>query len=445
MISFRNISTKVQIFLQNKNYRRQPHIYVGAAISIILVYELLQSDAIRNNLVISGVKSPYTNTGDECFNVVKNGDFSDGTTDWNFIGQNTGLLLISSDTIPQAKNSDGKDEINQRSALSTMQRNQWYDGMSQTLKMSCLKENEYYEISLNAVIRDYDGKLITCDPFQYHFDPNSKNTCPTIALKLESKDKEMKTIPIGKSIGPWISDKWNQMYGIFRATPELFQQKRVEIFVGYVHTNFNVVIDNVVIKPVSTSTIGLRTCSIDLIMNGDAELKDARFWYLKGGGRAGPYGELDIISTTIPYSERRAKSNHAFYHHGNRKQWWNGMWQKLDQNCMGVGSQWKISFDIKILNKDGDEIGCNVKKTRSCPEITIESITIGGDVHTTNRGNLAESFSKEWRQGEWNRFETLFTMTEEHKSLDETWFYINMIEPRNGYIVDNISMKPLSF
>jgi len=418
--------------------------------------------------VFIGIIGFGTSLNDKCSNVVRNGNFEEGTKDWKFIGQNTGLLLISSDRIPRPKSkqpipkqqeqkeNERDSSIHHGSALSTAQRDQWYHGMSQELQIDCLTQNQYYEVSMNVMILDYAGKPVICDPFQYHFDPSTSTTCPTLALQLESKDNQLKSIPIGNPIGPWNPTEWNEVYGIFQATPFFFQQKRVEMYVTNAPVGHNEVIDNVIIKPISTSTVGLRTCSMELVKNGDAETKDARFWYLKGD--ASTYGTLEIILTSTPGSSNKSNNdskepftNHAFYHYGNRKNKWNGMWQKLDQDCLGIGSKWKISLYIKILNKKREEIWCDTKK-RACPEITFESITIRGTVTENLRNlikkpweNLQNLVTKPWVQGEWNRFETEFTMTEAHKKLDETWFYVSNIEPGHGYIIDNISMVPIMY
>lgn len=462
MISYDGILREFENRLPNEIRSRLPpdqnkrklYLSIGGFLSLVLLFDvtnaLLLGEGVKSSIIAGSFASSESSSDDDrCANVVVNGDFDEGTTHWKFIGKDTGLVLISPQvTIEErqrhmAQNENAPAMNGSGTALSTMQRENWYDGMSQDLDVSCLSKQDYYEVSANVMIHDYSGKTVSCEPFKYHFDPET--SCPTLALKLEGKDKTLVSRPIAHPVGPWNPNGWNQVYGLFEATPDLFKQNRVELYVTNAAAGFNEVIDNVVIKRVSTSTFGLRTCSQQLIMNGNAAFGDARFWYVKGGGPAGEYGTLDVIWMGNPNAtpeERLIQPRYAFHHHGKRTQWWNGMWQKLDQNCMAVGSRWKISFGMKLLDPSGEQIWCDNSKTGSCPNVSIESITIGKGSHPISLSNELNNY---WKIGKFNLFEATFEMTPVHKGFEETWFYITNVEPGHGYIVENISMIPLAY
>lgn len=348
----------------------------------------------------------------DCSNLIFNGDFSQGTNGWKTIGPNTGLKLV-----------DGVEG----QALSTVQREQWAHGMAQDANKDCLVEGQEYEVSMDVMMTDYAGNPLTCDPFSYYF---TQNACPTLAMRFTHHT----TYDIAKPIGPWNATGWNKVYGTFRAEPEIFDEGLLEFYVARAWSGKNEVVDNVSIKPVTANTYGLRTCD-QLIINGDAETGDARYWFIKGSGET---GDLKLVSPGANGSK------YAFHHYGTREKLFNGMWQKLDQDCMPVGSLWKITFNIKLLDPEGNEAMCD-KTIRHgagvCPQAFVQSHLKGGGV--VNSLPLKNVNTDAWATGQWNAYEVTFKM--EQKFLDglETWWFIHQVKPGWTYMVDDISMVPL--
>ena len=53
----------------------------------------------------------------------------------------------------------------------------------------------------------------------------------------------------------------------------------IVFYIGWGRANMNLIVDDISIKPVDEDTYGVPTCT-QLIRNGDAEIGDARFWYV---------------------------------------------------------------------------------------------------------------------------------------------------------------------
>lgn len=425
--------------------RKIPRLTISNILITVFVY-LIVSDGFKALLHKDSDEtfssSSSTIVLDECKNVVQNGNFEYGTDQWKAIGPETGLYLLSIDSNVVSVTSDEPKSSLTKSvnALATSSRSEHYYGMAQDLNLDCLKVYEYYEVSLDVMIHDESSNPVTCEPFRYYFD--AEVACPTLAIKIQTSNNEIISRPIAKTIGPWNENEWNKAYGVFQVTPDLFHQSKVEIYASGVRAGYNEVISNVVIKPVSTSTLGLRTCSKNLIVNGDAEIGDARFWYLKGGGEAGSFGSLEVVSPGTSMNPN-LRSRYAFHHYGSRTHRWNGLWQQLDQNCMSINSIWKVSYQIKVFDPDGNEIFFSRLKEERRPGVAIELITYGEDKEITNQDN---AILDTWKIGDEGRnlFEQEFTMRSEHEDKDETWFHLTEIALYHGYLIDNICMTKIS-
>jgi len=359
-----------------------------------------------------------------CNDLATNGDFYEGTKDWSFIGHATGIELVP-----------GVSGF----ALSTISREQWFHGMSQEIDSRCLiaeNSGREYEVTAAVKLTDASGSPADCDPFNYYFSPKA---CPVIALRLLNRDNgSLKEIrEIAQTVGPWSSTGWNKIYGRFELTDDLiYEQANLNYYVTKAWAGINIVVDDIAITPVAPAEVTTAQCT-QLIKNGDAEIGDARDWYIKGSGNI---GSIDMISPG-------ATGNYAFYHHGTRSQLFNGMMQKLPRECMDVNSVWKISFKMRIVNADGNEVACDkslagyVGDTReNCPEVYIESKTRDGGTKVTNLNN--QHTDEFWIVNQWNNFEVIFTMTNQHRILDETFIFIHKIKLGYGYKIDDFEMVP---
>lgn len=345
--------------------------------------------------------------------LVRNGNFDNGTDEWSFIGPTTGIELVT-----------GVDGGN---ALSTKNREQWYFGMSQTVDKSCLVAGQKYEVSMDVKITKNNAP-VSCEPFNIYFDLSS--TCPTLAMRLD----DVETRDMAKPVGPWDgTGGWNKVYGVFEVTADLLATQKLEMYVTKAVPGNNVVVDNVSVTPVDNDTYGMRSCS-QLIVNGDAEIGDARFWFIKGSG---DFGTIEIVSPG-------ATGNHAFYHTGNRAKIWNGMRQEIDADCMAVGSSWKITFKMKLFDDTGAAAACDKSLQYGdnvCPMVFVQSFSNGEGTYNDPKP-LRNYSAGAWIVGGWNDYEATFVMSAGHKDKESTQWFVHNVKPNWTYQIDDISMVP---
>jgi parallel beta-helix repeat protein len=360
-----------------------------------------------------------------CDDLAINGDFYEGTKDWTYIGPNTGITVV-----PGLDNGNG---------LSTINREQWFHGMAQTIDSRCLNDDnldKLYEVTADVkLVNSADDSSAVCNPFLLYF---SQQSCPTMALRMLNGDtgslREIREI--ASSIGPWPTDgSWSKMYGTFTMTADIvYDQPNLQYYFLKAWSGVNIVIDNVSIKEITPPT----DACLNLIKNGDAETGDARFWFIKGSGNV---GEISMV--------QEANNNWAFRHGGNRGNLFNGMMQQLDIQCIPVNSNWKISLKMKLYDANGNGVVCDKAlggyigdDQENCPEIYIESRTLNGGTKITNL--LNEHPAAEWSATEWNEWEAVFTMSRAHRILQETFIFIHKVKLGYTYEFDDFKMEPIS-
>jgi len=357
-----------------------------------------------------------------CDDLAINGDLYEGTKDWSYIGPNTGITLVSG--------VEGN-------ALSTINRDQWFHGMAQTIDSRCLVgENldRLYEVTADVKLTNSgDGTAAECNPFLLYFSPQA---CPVMALRLLNGDNgSLREIrEIAQSVGPWPTDgTWSKMYGTFTMSSDIiYGQRNLQYYFLKAWSGVNIVVDNVSIREIDPPA---DEC-LNLVKNGDGETGDARFWHIKGSGNV---GQISMVSG--------AGSSYAFRHGGNRSQLFNGMMQPLDIQCMPVNSNWKVSLKMKLYDAAGNAVACDKNlggyiddSYENCPEVYIESRTLNGGTKITNLRN--EHPAEAWSATAWNEWESLFTMSRQHRILQETFIFVHKVKIGYSYEFDDFKMEP---
>jgi len=392
-----------------------------------MTQEMVEADCVR--LIIDGPDpnkdiiidnftiKPWNEAA--CGNIILNPDFEIGDQRfWTFLGSDTGIEIVSN-----AKYSGTGY------SLTSKNRDLWWHGPAQKLQMKhCIQENDIYEVNLDVRLEDETtGAGVTCDPFMsFTLDA----TCPTFGIKLIYQNGDEEYIEVAETIGPWNPTSWNHIYGYFTVTANIMKAKDVYFYTGKAKPGRNIVVDNLIIKPADSNTFGLKTCG-ELVVNGDAEIGDPRYWHIKGRGN---YGSISMV----PGKD----SSWAFRHGSGRTQRYQGMWQEIDQSCMDVNSKWKVSADFRLFATNGTAVSCDKTATFGndvCPVFFFQSHTYDqGDPFQD--GQLMNSVTGGWDANSWNHYEAIFTMTANHKAKEHTWFWIHNVLPGYSYEVDNISI-----
>lgn len=356
---------------------------------------------------------------------LENTDFEVGDSrGWSCTGKSTcGLKMIQPGY--GNNNTNGKPSY----ALSTTRRDDTTWGIAQVIDKNCTSEGDMYEITAYVKLQDYQGIDVICDPYVYYQGLDS--FCPVIILQ-DSKRNRKREI-VSSVAGPYQKGEWNLLYGFTTITKEMKDNwESIELFIGWGGKNKNIVVDDIVLKPTTADEVVSADCT-QLVKNGDAEVGDARWWYIKG---AGNFGKIEVNDGGASSSAK------YFAHTGSRSRVNMGMWQELDKSCMALNSKWKISSMFKYFDANGNAVVC-ARPGQMCPKFRVEVFNGAGAQLTGTIYNNEKTLAGQWNANDWNAYEATFTMTQDFFDRERIFIYI--LAPENhSYHVDNIKVEPIS-
>ena len=362
-------------------------------------------------------------------NLVINGEIDGDLRFWKYTGpinrHRTGIELADN-----AEKGWGEGY-----SMLTTNRDQEWHGLKQDLLMDCFEVGNEYEVKVRYRVIEAWGDLVDCDPFLAYVLPDA---CPRPRLTWVTGDHwtDQYFMDIGYPVGPNKSGEWHESYGIFTFTEHHMEaaDKQIEVFFGKNWPHKNIVVDSYSVSLAPPNLLGSPSRCDPLVVNGDAELGNARDWYIKGKEK---YGTIEMVSPG------RGGSGYAFHHFGDRAAMYNGMWKKLNKSCISVG-RYKVTAYFKLFDSSGNEIGCD-KSRRSgptrCPQLFFQAHTPGETV--VHKGPSWNRAPGGWNIGDWNKYESIFTLTQEFYDMYEIWFYVHNVLPGNGYYFDDVSMVRL--
>lgn len=361
-------------------------------------------------------------------NCIRNADFELGNSrNWECVGNSCALQMIDGG----APKDDGFSKF----AISSGPRENRRYGIAQEIDMGCFSLPGIYEVNANLKLIDSETKEeVICDPYlHYHGLPDY---CPTILI--QSNDPLLSSIKIvaGLTIGPYLENEWNKMYGIVDITQDMMTWNKMYAYIGMNAENIEIVIDDISLTPANRKTPGITTCR-QLVKNGDAEIADARFWSIKAGNNE--HGNIVIVDD----SGASSSGEKAFYHTGKRTKIYHGMWQELSKSCMLHGTIWKVSAYFKLLDSDGNLIDCDksnpVGAPNSCPVFRMEACNQRSCTEKISK-NLINQNMVPWEMNEWNRYEHTFVMDSEFDLREKFYIIVYGVLPNYRYMVDDISV-----
>lgn len=110
-------------------------------------------------------------------------------------------------------------------------------------------------------------------------------------------------------------------------------------------------------------------------------------------------------------------------------------------SCLEAGKQYKISAKIKIKDENGNDVSCNKNAEwfdpEYCPLFTIQVQTPTGIA----RLNLGDESSFYWNEGEWNVYNSIFTIDDRLSSATDAFIYIRGPRPGLNMYFDDISIE----
>ena len=332
-------------------------------------------------------------------------------------------------------------------SLATINRLAGFWGIDQQLEPGCFIANTMYEINAWLKIADYNGTIVSCDPFNFY--QGLKSFCPVILIKDPANDRYKMEVRSASTVGPFDNTGWNHVYGLVTMTETMLTWPSLVFYIGWGRANINLIIDDISIKPADRNTYGIPTCT-QLIRNGNAEVGDARFWFIRGKGAVANNGFAeDAGSIQIVPGDKENGSSYAFHHKGPRSLMRHGMWQDLDMSCMPINTKWKISAKIRLLdmNDNGKQCiklivgGPTAYGEYGCPIFRLEAYY--ENYTNYHYRNLLNQNTDIWNATGWNKYEHLFVMDESLSSRQLIYLFIHGVMPMDTYMVDDISVTPV--
>jgi hypothetical protein len=316
-------------------------------------------------------------------------------------------------------------------SIAAYGRDDFYDGLAQEIrKRRCLIPGQKLALRAEYRMENADGTPFECNPFIMY--AGQELTCPIAGLHVINQDDTLDVIPLGRAIGPYTENNWNVIVGEVEITQQMIDANKLTLFFNSAPVGKTLVTENVWLVPVARST---QKCPNNLVVNGDGSAGDVRDWFIRGNGDV---GTVQMVKTP----------SLSFFWHKNRSKHYNGMWQHLDQDCMDVGSSWKVTADFRLYDANDNAVSCDPKlkystpDTVACPVMMFQSHTEGGELYSDSY--LQSTLTDVWSTTGWSRYEAVFKMTAGHKQHDSTWFYVHNVPADWSYFIDNISVVKMA-
>lgn len=195
------------------------------------------------------------------------------------------------------------------------------------------------------------------------------------------------------------------MAGIMTVTETQASHDRIYVRLYGPHKNMNVYYDEISIKPLP------RMCD-NLVLNGDFESGDSRFW-LPSDRR-----DIDVDISNVGAND----SNYSMRIH---KYTTDRLRQQLDIRCLTEGQEFLISAKFRLISSTDATIGMSctpsiLSETNSnaCPTVTIRAQNCVGDDLTYvfwNEKNVP------WNENDFNDYEKVFTVSAEMATCQVSW------------------------
>jgi len=331
---------------------------------------------------------------------ITNGDFQSDTSSW--FGKD---CLVTFD--------GGYAKASQRT-------HQNRGGLYQKFDTACLaEEGAWYKIDMDVRLST-GGSIFACNPSDIYFDADN---CAGIFLLVGEA-----LVKVAYTVAPLLNNAngWTKMYGAFKVTGQMKNEPSIHLLVAGAPTVADISIDNLVISSAAPGTIGVTDCSNPLT-NGNAEIGDAREWFIRGHGDDDSY--IDMGSPGY-------NSAFAFKHVGKRGNKLYSMMQIMDNSCFPLGSTWTISAQFRLFDENG--------LFKTCDRTTLN----GGDsclVFKLSAGNIQigpldnQITTPVDVSGGWNLVENTFTVTADMVPKPEIWINVQ-VPVAFSYEIDDIKV-----
>jgi len=310
-------------------------------------------------------------------------------------------------------------------AMKTTSRKQYWSSMAQKLGPECLEEGQFFHVKAKIKL-EQNGLPYDCDPLKYWGVQSTLHlVCPSLALRVDVGNVT-DIFENGKVIGPWKSGDWNEIFGLFFATPDLMTADSIIAYFTKFVTNTMIVIDDF-----SVGREENYGCDLNMIHNGNLEYGDYRSWdsFFDGQLEVSPVG-FNGSAYALKYSQTS---------------WWHeGVGQYLQRNCLDDSTEYEVSAQVRLFEEDGiTPYLCNNTEVEEeteparCPEIAVAH-QYKGSFPTYNK---VASLAGDWNVNDWNSFSGNFTLSSEQLNAFKLFLVVHHTKPGLVFLVDDLSMK----
>lgn len=180
--------------------------------------------------------TPYTL---DCGNVVKNGDFEEGTFfGWDDVGGSTTLSMASSGAGGTAN------------ALKISSRTDRSHGAEQMLEAACLGSNDQYLLQARFKLES-GGAPFSCD----HNVIDGENGCPIASIVSVQDDEGTRDRAVAAAVGAADANGWHDIRGIFELYESDMASDRVYLRFEHAPVNIDMIIDEVVMTKIENPIV----------------------------------------------------------------------------------------------------------------------------------------------------------------------------------------------
>ena len=378
------------------------------------------------------MKEPPSVSEDDCAELVRNGDGEMQN------GNYTHWYHISGGVLNEAGSGVGSS-----TAIVSTDRDNEYDGLAFYLDTRCLKKMVGREYELTAMFHaELDGTGLDCNPD----DNNNVNGCPRFTAQMRTWDPEGNEFTtstwyeLAKSTRPYHKDDYNLAHGTFVISENMAAADSVLIYFSRTSDYAKLLLDNVSIHPLQSSTRTSDGCLNDFIINGNMEddSSTTKYWDIRSyydghitlipGGADGVGNAIQVVGRT----------------HANQ-----GPLQWINPTCFVAGQEYEIYLRFKLSKGESDttcDPAAKYGEVGACPLAYIYAqapeILPGpnDDEVWTKIGEVADLGSN----AEWGVIRGYFTADEILLNAFRAYVYFVGVEPNVDIAIDDVSIIPFS-
>lgn len=384
--------------------------------------EITVEDAQCQNVLGVGSVNlvPPSPTGNECDELIRNGNLESSDTDFpHWLHHQAGLELVRNKGMG---NSNALADVKQ--SFSNRLIGQYVD-------TRCMQEGRQYEVQV-WVKMERNGVPFSCD---------SSSSCPRAKLRIRTPtDASGSTFSEANMdiadyfVRPYnyngFFEGWNLLQGVFTVDSVIASGSSVLFFVEPRVTGVKTFIDDVSVKLLP------HDCS-QLVLNGDFADGTSRFWEENVDDNS---VKLSVVSIGIDNNALEMSGRSALKHTPI---------QKTRTGCMNFGERFIATARFRLLNPDGSlfncdatrptgDLGCPRAKLRSFIDVGLPTQSFkdhdGGSVAVTDHGKTPDG---------WYTMSGAFYANDHDAIAEKSEVFFDQVSSFKRFLIDDVSIIPL--